>query len=710
MRSVDEGLRRLRAETGATAADPRLIGVTLDLADPGSIGAAAKAIEDAVGAPDVLVHNAGIAAAGSFEDTPATAWRDIFTTNVFGPIELTRALLPGMRAAGRGRIVVVSSQGAVRGMPAISAYAASKGALERWAEALAGEIAPFGLGISVVVAGTFKTDILVKTSDYRNYKGAYAAHYVGIDKTGDVVLRHAQPPERFARALAKAISEREPFARHTAGIDATMLVLLNRVLPGWGLHHVIRLAMRLPRAGALRPADGARSATVAVDPPIAPGLPIVGAAPAMLRDAVGFVLRTAHELGPLFRIPMGPRTLTLIAHPDDLRRVLQEDPKDYPRGKVVDPMRLMLGNGLPMSDAEVWRRKRRTMQPAFNKARIARLTDTMSTVTQRYVDAFREGQRLDAHDLMMRLARDIIVETMFSDQLGADTADLDAAFAELERYVARYSFVPFTVPLWLPTPDNAAFRRARATLDRLIVSLIAARRASGAQHGDLLDALLEARDEDGQPMPPQELRDEAVSIFFAGHETSANVLTWTTYLVSSHPEVLERLREEADRVIGDRLPTIDDVPKLEYATAVLRESMRLYPPAWIYGRVADRDDVLRGFRIRKGDMLGICPLVAQRLPESWPDPERFDPERFRGDKGTNNRDFTYIPFGAGPHTCIGNHFALTETAIVLAMIVRRATLVVERPESVRMQSTLTLQVAGGLPVRVEMRARACHPN
>ena len=304
---------------------------------------------------------------------------------------------------------------------------------------------------------------------------------------------------------------------------------------------------------------------------------------------------------------------------------------------------------------------------------------------------------------MMRLTRDIIVETMFSNQLGADTAELDAAFAELERYVARYSFVPFKVPLWLPTPDNMSFRRALATLDRLIVGLISARQASGEKHGDLLDALLEARDEDGQPMPPAELRDESVSIFFAGHETSANALTWATYLVSTHPEVFERLREEADRVIGDRLPTTEDVPKLEYAAAVLRETMRLYPSGWIYGRVAERDDVLRGYQIRKGDMLGICPLVAHRLPESWPDPERFDPERFVGEKTNSNRDFTYIPFGSGPHMCIGIHLAMVEMAIVLAMIVRRAKLVVEHPENVRMQSTITLQVAGGLPVRVEMR-------
>jgi cytochrome P450 len=438
-------------------------------------------------------------------------------------------------------------------------------------------------------------------------------------------------------------------------------------------------------------------------PPLAPGMPILGAAREMLRDAPGYVLRTTREIGPLFRIPLGPRSLTLVAHPEDLRRVLQEEHKDYPRGKVVDPMRPMLGNALPMVDADVWKRKRRIMQPGFNKPRIAKLTSTVSEVTKRYTDKFSEGATFDAHDLMMRVTRDIIVETMFSNQLSADTRELDAAFAELERYVARYSFVPFKVPLWLPTPDNFRFRRARATLDRLIVGLITSRQASGEKHNDLLDALLEARDEDGQSMPPSELRDESVSIFFAGHETSANTLTWAFYLISTHPEVFARLREEADLVIGDRLPTAEDVPKLEYAAAVIRETMRLYPAGWIYGRTAERDDVLRGHQIRKGDMLGISPLVAHRLPESWPAPERFDPERFVGDKGNGNRNFTYFPFGAGQHMCIGLHLAMVEMQIVIAMFARRAKLVVVRPEDVRMKSKVTLQVAGGLPVKIELR-------
>jgi NAD(P)-dependent dehydrogenase (short-subunit alcohol dehydrogenase family) len=253
MRSPEAGLERLRAATGAAPHAPRLLGVRLDLDDPASIAAAAKAIEDAMGAPDVIVHNAGVAAAGCVEDTPLRAWQQIFATNLFGPVALSNALLPSMRAAGRGRIVVVSSQGGVRGMPAIAAYSASKGALERWAESLAGEIAPFGLGVTILVTGAFRTDILTPaTPDYRDHGGPYAVHYTTIDRMEGLMLRLANPPERFARALAQALDERAPFVRHAVGADARLLLFASRLLPARLLHHVIRLAMRLPRQGALQ--------------------------------------------------------------------------------------------------------------------------------------------------------------------------------------------------------------------------------------------------------------------------------------------------------------------------------------------------------------------------------------------------------------------------------------------------------------------------
>ena len=267
MRSPDVGLEHLRASTGAALGDPRLIGVRLDFDDPASITAAARAIEEAVGAPDALVHNAGIAAVGCAEEMPFEAWERLFRTNLFGPVRLTRELLPSMRAAGRGRIVVVSSQGGIRGMPAISAYSAAKGALERWAEALAEEVAPFGLGVTILVSGMFRTDILTEqTPHYGDLNGPYATHYAGIERTGRSMMRVlANPPERFGPALAKALDERAPFARRTVGLDARMLLVGSRLLPGWLLHHAVRWAMRLPGHGAIQAPPRSRPPGPAID-------------------------------------------------------------------------------------------------------------------------------------------------------------------------------------------------------------------------------------------------------------------------------------------------------------------------------------------------------------------------------------------------------------------------------------------------------------
>jgi NAD(P)-dependent dehydrogenase (short-subunit alcohol dehydrogenase family) len=243
-----------------------LIGVRLDLDDPASIVAAARAIEEAVGAPDALVHNAGIAAVGCVEEMPFDACERLFRTNLFGPMRLTQELLPSMRTAGRGRIVVISSQGGIRGMPSISAYSAAKGALERWAEALAEEVAPFGLGVTILVAGMFMTDILTEqTPHHGDLSGPYATHYAGIERTGRLMMRLANPPERFAPALARVLDERVPFARHAVGFDARLLLFGSRILPGRLLHHLIRLAMRLPRHGGLRGRLPARASRGAID-------------------------------------------------------------------------------------------------------------------------------------------------------------------------------------------------------------------------------------------------------------------------------------------------------------------------------------------------------------------------------------------------------------------------------------------------------------
>jgi NAD(P)-dependent dehydrogenase (short-subunit alcohol dehydrogenase family) len=254
MRSPERGMVLLRAATRARENDDQLIGVQLDLLDPGSIAAAAKAIEEAVGTPYALVHNAGISAAGMVEETDMALWQRLFTTSVLGPVTLTQALLPSMRAAGEGRIVLVSSAAGVRGQPATAPYSAAKGALERWGESMAVEIAPFGLGVTVLVAGTYDTEIITDAGaiDNRDFGGPYARLHNTMDSRGRFAMRMARPPEKFADAVVKALADSKPFQRRGVGPDASMLLAFNRILPASGMHHMSRIVLGIPRQGSMR--------------------------------------------------------------------------------------------------------------------------------------------------------------------------------------------------------------------------------------------------------------------------------------------------------------------------------------------------------------------------------------------------------------------------------------------------------------------------
>jgi NAD(P)-dependent dehydrogenase (short-subunit alcohol dehydrogenase family) len=257
MRTPDKGMALLRQATGAGEDDDRLIGVQLDLTDNASISAAAKAIEEAVGTPYALVHNAGISAAGMVEEADMALWQKMFDTSVLGPVELTKALLPSMRAAGEGRIVLVASTAGVRGQPATAPYSAAKGALERWGESMACEIAPFGLGVTVLVSGTYDTEIITDagTTDDRDFAGPYARLHNTMNSRGRFAMKMARPPERFTDGLVKALDDRVPFRRRGVGPDAAMLLALNRILPAAGMHHMSRVVLGIPRQGSMR--DGA---------------------------------------------------------------------------------------------------------------------------------------------------------------------------------------------------------------------------------------------------------------------------------------------------------------------------------------------------------------------------------------------------------------------------------------------------------------------
>jgi cytochrome P450 len=246
------------------------------------------------------------------------------------------------------------------------------------------------------------------------------------------------------------------------------------------------------------------------------------------------------------------------------------------------------------------------------------------------------------------------------------------------------------LPLWIPTPRNRAMRGAIDALDRIVYSILSRRRAEPGAHGDLLDLMMGAR-EAGERMSDRQLRDEVMTLLLAGHETTANLLTWTWYLVGQHPEVERRLHEEVDAVLGDRTPGAADVPALRYTGQVLQEALRLYPPAWVFTRQAIAADAIGGFEIPTGSVLIVSPYLTHRHPDFWPDPERFDPDRFESGAGERRRRHAFIPFGGGPRQCIGNTFAMMEAQLTVAMIARRFRIAPAPDLRIRVETALTLR-------------------
>jgi cytochrome P450 len=445
-------------------------------------------------------------------------------------------------------------------------------------------------------------------------------------------------------------------------------------------------------------------------PPLISGWPVLGVAPALLRRGPDVLVDLARAHGTPLRVAMGPSGSVLVAEPDHVRHVLVDHAASYVRGRSVDLVRPMLGNGLPLSDGPDWLRQRRTMQPLFGRARLEAMIRALGRVAERHADGLVPGSTVQADDLFMRLTRDAIVDVMFSDSIGNESQHLDSALADIEHYVGRYALLPVRIPLGLPTPDNRRFRRAIGILDRLVYGLIERRRVEGAAAsatGDLLDALLAARDpETGDAMPDRLLRDEVLNIFYAGHETTAKALTWTIAYLSTEPAVAARIREELQRTLGGRTPAAADLPSLAYTSAVVREVLRLRPPAWIIGRVAMRDDVIGSYRVPAGSIVLLAPYVTHRLAAHWPDPERFDPERFLRDPalGTGGGRTPYIPFGAGGHQCIGNHLAMAEALVFLAVLLQRFELRADPSAPVRPAMGATLGIVGGLRVQVGLVA------
>ena len=451
---------------------------------------------------------------------------------------------------------------------------------------------------------------------------------------------------------------------------------------------------------------------------------------ALRGDTLNFLTRTARAYGDVAHFRIGPLRYYLLAHPDDVRDVLVTRDGQFTKGPALRAAKVTLGEGLLTSEGDFHRRQRRLAQPAFHPNRVATYAAVMAQYAREQADGWADGGVVDVHGEMMQVTLRVVAKTLFDADVRAEVDAIGEAMDVSVRMFTR-AMSPFGPILnRLPLPSNRRFERAYRRLLGTIDRFIAERRAGGVDRGDLLSMLLRARDAgeevgpsspsspspspspaspagDGSGMDDKQLRDECMTLFTAGHETTANALTFTWHLLAHHPEVQARLHAEVDAALGDRLPARADVDRLPFARRVVAESMRLYPPAWAVGRQAKEPVEVGGFALPAGAVVLTSQWVTHHDPRWWPDPERFDPDRWRDGADSaaaaQRPRWAYFPFGGGPRSCIGEAFAWMEAILVLATIARRWRVEAVADRHPPLQPTITLRPKGPLNVRVVRR-------
>jgi cytochrome P450 len=417
-----------------------------------------------------------------------------------------------------------------------------------------------------------------------------------------------------------------------------------------------------------------------------------------------FFLDIARQYGDLASFRFGPRRLYLASHPDLIEQVLVTDAKYYVKHFGARNYKPVLGNGLVTSEGDFWLRQRKLAQPAFLKNRVLSYAPVMGELTRGMLARWRPGHRVHVNEEFSGLTSAIALKTLF----GLDDPGDREEFVKSLRFAFDMLSLRFRdlvrLPLWVPTPRNVRTARAIAHLYRVVDGFIAQGRARKEPGDDLLSRLVAARDDDGSGMTDRQLREEAMTLYLAGHETTALTLTWSWVLLAQHPEAQAKLVEEWRRVLRGRTPTPDDLPNLPYTDAVLSEAMRVYPPVYLIGREATRDLELGGYRVRRGTTIFMSQWSSHRDPRYFgPDPEAFRPDRWLDGLAKRLPKYAYYPFGGGPRVCIGNTFALMEAAILLATVGQRYKITLDPDAVIDTNPQITLLPAFPIPVTLELR-------
>ena len=441
-------------------------------------------------------------------------------------------------------------------------------------------------------------------------------------------------------------------------------------------------------------------------PPGPKGHFLLGNLPELATDILGLFTSCARDHGDVAYLSLAGWPAFVLSHPDQIEHVLVTDHKNFIKHTFFwRHVRGIFGNGLLTSEGDFWLRQRRLAQPAFHRDRIAGYGDLMVGFTERMLDEWRDGETRDIHQELMRLTLLIVAKVLFDADVAGEVQTIGGALDDATREIAARFRRPFRIPDAIPIPGNLRYRRAVRRLDGVVHRIIEQHRGDDGR-GDLLGLLMEARDDDGRAMTDAQLRDEAITILLAGHETTAIALSWTCYLLSKHPAVTRHLHEELHEILGDRPPRVADLPRLRFTEMVVTEAMRLYPPAYALGREAVKDCKIADYDVRAGTSIFISPWVVHRDGRWFDRPEEFLPERWAGNAAQRLPRFAYFPFGGGPRICIGNRFAMMEAVLLLACIARRYRLVLENEKSVALFPSITLRPANGLRMTLRRRSSA----
>jgi len=421
-------------------------------------------------------------------------------------------------------------------------------------------------------------------------------------------------------------------------------------------------------------------------------------------DSLGFITR-CRKFGDVVRSRFLYVHAYFLYNADDIEALLTTKAKSFRKaGSLRSPFfARLVGNGLVTSEGDFWRRQRRLAQPAFHRQRISTYGEVMVDYAQRAIDKWRPGEEIDISKDMTRLTLEIVVKTLFNADVSNDADHVGAMLSEVVKPFASQATLKWILDNRLPTPGHRRYFKAVSEIDRIVFRIISDRRASKSDEGDLLSMLLQAQDDDGSQMNDAQLRDEVMTLFLAGHETTALALSWSWYLLATHPEAEAKFHAEIDEVLQGRVPTVDDLRKLTYTEMIAKEAMRLYPPAYAVGREALEDTEIGGFRVPKGSQVFAFQWVTQRDDRYFERPDKFEPERWTPERSERLPKYAYFPFGGGPRQCIGNYFAMMEVVLLLATIGQRFRFSLAPNHKVEVLPVLSLRPKNGIRAVVEKR-------